>query len=424
MIERTEVITGGASAIYGSDALARGELLGFNASPHVSGSFDVYDLFGELYLSVFSDVQFAELFAIELAVRYSKYSTIGGVTAYKIGREWAPTQSVRFIIPLFVHQMSMSFFGPRLNGYPTVVDPCNRDSGIDADVRALCKKTGASSGYKQFNPQIEIFYVGNLDLQEEKAKTLTFGAVFEPSFINNLSFSIDYWKIDIDNYITDFGGGMQNIFNGCYNKMNNADLSPDNIYCKTLNRGANGLPRALLEKSNSASLKTSGIDFSLDYKWENFFKVSLPGHFGLKFVGIYLNKYDYLASTVSSVNKCAGTFGELCNNSTPQPKWKHNLNLSWANNNYNVLLRWRYDHSVKDDDNNTKYTIEKIKAYNYFNLSGRWIVNDIFSFNLGIRNLLDQKSPIIGDNDKQANTHPSAYDSFGRTFFIGVKAKL
>lgn len=92
-----------------SQDLAAGTIAGFNGAPAVSGSFDVYGIYGEAYLPFLVDAAFADLLALELAYRFEDYSTAGGVEAYKVAGEWLRlNSSVSGLrsIRLFAHRRS------------------------------------------------------------------------------------------------------------------------------------------------------------------------------------------------------------------------------------------------------------------------------------------------------------------------------
>ena len=57
---------------------------------------------------------------------------------------------------------------------------------------------------------------GNPNLTEEDAETLTVGIVVEPEMIEGLTFSVDYFDIEIEDAIAAFGGGANNVLTTCY----------------------------------------------------------------------------------------------------------------------------------------------------------------------------------------------------------------
>jgi outer membrane receptor protein involved in Fe transport len=123
----------------------------------------------------------------------------------------------------------------------------------------------------------EILSGGNPELTEETSDSITIGFVFQPEFVPGLSFSADYFDIDIDDVIT--APTAQQIMNACYDAP---DLN--NQFCGLFQRwGAAGgpdydgstnhpeSPYALIDGTlqqtllNYASSTSRGIDFELAY---------------------------------------------------------------------------------------------------------------------------------------------------------------
>jgi outer membrane receptor protein involved in Fe transport len=79
---------------------------------------------------------------------------------------------------------------------------------------------------------------------------------------------------------------------------------------------------------------------------------------------------------------------------------------------------------VIDDAPTTKYTVERIGAKNYFDLSGDWDVSDNVAFTAGVRNLTQEAYPILGGNASPSNSgYPAVYDVMGRTYFINARLR-
>jgi outer membrane receptor protein involved in Fe transport len=71
----------------------------------------------------------------------------------------------------------------------------------------------------------------------------------------------------------------------------------------------------------------------------------------------------------------------------------------------------------------------KIPAFDYFDFSTRFNVNEHFDLTFTVRNLFDKDPPIVGNNAGTAafnsgNTFPSSYDPLGRTFAAGARIKF
>ena len=57
---------------------------------------------------------------------------------------------------------------------------------------------------------------GNRNLSPEISDTKSFGVVFTPTFIDGFSATVDYFDIDVKNYISTIGAPT--ILSGCYNR--------------------------------------------------------------------------------------------------------------------------------------------------------------------------------------------------------------
>ena len=120
---------------------------------------------------------------------------------------------------------------------------------------------------------------------------------------------------------------------------------------------------------------------------------------------------------------CAGRFGQsVCGN--PQPKFKASGRVTWSDGPLTTSLRWRHLGKVRDDDPGSDYVVEKLDAYNLFDLTFGFDVSEQFNLALGVSNLFDKKPQLIGDNAEQANTYPSTYDVLGRDFFVSANLKF
>ena len=64
--------------------------------PPIAGGFTVKEVFGEIGIPLLADLPFVHRLELNGAVRYSDYTSIGGVVAYKGGAEYAPVSWFRF----------------------------------------------------------------------------------------------------------------------------------------------------------------------------------------------------------------------------------------------------------------------------------------------------------------------------------------
>jgi outer membrane receptor protein involved in Fe transport len=420
-------------------ALSSGDVVGFNAGQPTEGSYDAKEAFAELRVPIIQD-GFIHRLELNGAARYSDYSldAVGGVWTYSAGAELAPIRDIRFrgnyqraIRAPNVNEL----FGGQAIGFPAATDPCALPAAAaDATVRALCIATGVPSAnigqaFLQPNPQIQGVFGGNPNLEEEVADTWTVGAVISPSFLPRLNISVDYYDIQIDNAIAPAAGGVNNILNICYNVIQ--DVS--HATCQAINRDSQGIISGgqfvvFATNANLASLSASGVDFQLDYNQPLGFSAFGEGSSRLAFFFLSSwtdsNTFTPIAG-VDQVVECGGRFGLSCGTfGNPLPTWKWTSRLSWMDGPMTMSVRWQHVGSVRDDDDTTDYVVERVGAYDLFDLAFAFNVNDNLTLNMGINNLFDKAPPIIGDNQGQANTYPGVYDVIGRDFFISANFRF
>ena len=81
------------------------------------------------------------------------------------------------------------------------------------------------------------------------------------------------------------------------------------------------------------------------------------------------------------------------------------------------------------DRSGTTVDFGKIPAYDFFDLTLRFNVNDNFTFTATVQNMLDKQPPIVGSSIgsvafNSGNTYPSTYDALGRRFAVSARLKF
>ena len=125
-------------------------------------------------------------------------------------------------------------------------------------VAARCRQFGvAGSGSGDTGLQELTRNGGNPNLKPETAKTYTAGFVFQPRPVPNLSFTIDYFHITVDDAIG--VTGTANVLNGCY-------AGGVDEYCSLVIRNNSGAIQYVNDLyANIGMITTSGLDFSVRY---------------------------------------------------------------------------------------------------------------------------------------------------------------
>lgn len=418
-------------------ALSSGDVIGFNAGLPTAGQYNVKDFFGELRVPIVADQPFFNRLDVTGAVRYSDYSleAVGGTLSYSGLVEFSPIRDITF---RGGYQRAIrapnvgELFGGASNGFPAATDPCSDRAGAAAQtatVRQLCIQTGVPAGLVftravQPNAQIEAQFGGNALLQEEKADSYTVGAVIQPRFIPRLNITVDYFNIKVEDYISTFGGGLNNSLSLCYNEIQDIN----SVYCQAVTRdpsngqiGGDFLP--LILNANVASIKTSGIDLQVDYSQPlNFGIFGETSRLNFFFLGTYTEKNTFtpVVDQPDINTNCAGRFGtSVCGN--PQPKYKWTSRLSLIDGAVTSTVRWRHLGKVRDDDDSTDYIVENLKTKDYIDLAFAFNITDQYTLTAGVNNVFDIKPQVIGSNQEQANTYPGVYDVLGRDFFVSAR---
>jgi iron complex outermembrane receptor protein len=392
------------------------------------GSFDVKEVYGELVVPILADMPFVHMLSFEGGVRYSDYSTAGGVVSWKAGGEYSPIKSLK-IRGLFQRAVRapnvIELYSGATNTAPQATDFCNASGANRTSAeRSFCiNSLGVPSSvidvFQQENVQIRAITGGNPNLQEETSNTWSLGGVFRPEFVPNLQLTVDYYNIKIDGAIAAFGGGLQSVITAC-----RANLSMSNVFCQPLNhRSSDGqLYDVPLLNANIASIKTSGVDFRLDYKYDT----GKFGKLGYFLSGSYLIKSVVQASPIVAPVDCAGYIGGgSCSNANPT--WRFTQRLTWdVTDAIQLSLRHRFLGSVKDGRiaaaiaSGTAIPSLAVPAtgqISYFDLSASYDISDNFNVFGTIDNLGDHNPPFqLYERD--------TYDALGRRFTIGFRKKF
>ncbi len=407
-----------------SQDLAAGTIAGFNGAPALAGQYSVSEQYVELYLPILDGAEFADILDLELAYRSADYSTAGTVDSYKIAGSWAPIEELRFRVGFNTAVRAPNIgelFAPQGEGFPGAADPCSesgKPAGADeAALRSLCLATGVpanavfSDAIDPASGQVRSLGGGDPNLQVEEADTLTVGFVAEP--MEGFTFSLDYFDIEIEDAIS--GVGTNNILNTCYTKPEGGLGS---AFCNLITRRPDGTIDFVSDTSqNAASLTLTGWDLIASYQME-----VGEGTLDVDYLGTYTTESDFSPFAGGDKVICAGNFGADCGE--PVPEYKHRTTFKYTTDDFVVQLLWRFVGEVFDDDDGTQFTVERIGAFNYFDASTTYYINDNYRVTAGIDNLFDKKPPIIGDNDEQSNTYPATYDVFGRTYYVNFTASF
>lgn len=252
-----------------------------------AGSYDVKEAFAEANVPLLLDVAWARSLTVNAAVRYTDYSTSGGVTSWKVGAVWAPIEGLTLRAT-----RSRDIRAPNLGelyqgssqGTSTVRDPQNNLQAVNA-------LTGA---------------VGNPGLTPELSNTTVFGFVFQPTFLPGFSLNMDYYNIDIEDAISALSAQQE------------IDLCAAGAteICGFIERNAaNTITRVRLPFFNAAGRLTRGVDTEASYSMPlSTFSDGLDGNLTFRALVNYISKFQTQVQGAAPL-ELAGDIGSSL------PKW-------------------------------------------------------------------------------------------------------
>ena len=403
----------------------------------LSGRYTVKEAYAEVKVPIIQDRPWAQLLSVNGSYRYSDYS-INGITTdtYGIGAEWAPVKEARFRAS---YQQAVRaanvielFHAQNLNLFSMGSDPCGTSpTGAPPTATvAQCLKTGLPANLYGSslitNPAGQYNYLqgGNVNLTPEKSKSYTLGVVLTP--MRNLSGSIDYWNIKVDNAVGKVDPSLS--ITNCINLGVNCDLIHRNSLGNLWTAG--GFITAT--NINLSKYKTSGMDFTANYTQP----LGTWGSLGINFVGTWTREFVKEPIPGLGDYDCAGFYGSTCG--TPLPEWKHKLRGTWSTPwNVDISATWRHLDSVDVDlsSNNALLSgsffpvVKTLSARDYIDLAGSWAITKNFTLWAGVNNVFDKDPPITDSSIAGApagngNTYPQVYDALGRRIFISLTAKF
>lgn len=356
-----------------------------------SGSYNIKEAYAETVLPLAKEMPLLHNLELNGAVRVTDYSTSGTVTTWKAGISYSPVDDIRLRLT-----RSRDIRAPNLNelfskgrqGVATVRDPFKGNVTV-SNVSSLT--------------------TGNPNLVPEVANTLTYGAVFTPSFIPNFNLSVDYYRIRIDGAIATVTD--QVALDQCFAGIAN--------FCTLQTRDANGnLTRFSSSPINYSRLETSGIDIEASYR------VSLgSGDLGFRLLANRVNHYTTEAPGLVT-RDIAGSIVDS------QPHWRGQGQISYAVGAFQTAFVGRYISSGTYDKSRTAAQLgfQTVKAQAFVDAQFSYdlpVLGDGGKIYLNIRNIFGtdpRVAPLAGN--LAIVTNPFLYDTAGRMFRVGVKASF
>jgi iron complex outermembrane recepter protein len=404
-----------------------------------SGQFKVHEGYAELSIPLLSNMPGVEDLEASVAGRAVNYSTFGGKFTYKFGARYTPVRDITLR-----GTYSTAFRAPTISELylgqgetaPSATDPCNFGPGTDPVLKAQCVSRGVGAGGSGDGGNQELAHVGgNSALKPETAEVFTAGVVIQPRMLRDLSITVDYYNIFVDNLIGTIG--VPAILAGCYPGSSGTPFQP---YCDRVTRSAGGRILFVTDlNENVGQLRTDGIDLSVRY--------ALPtqiGRFALLFDGTWLRKFDrtlFLGAGAQTLH-AKGNYdlgGQAYGG--PLPEYKFNLGANWALGGWTSGALLRYVGTLDEcstpapdltsagglcNTSNTTVVSRQVSHIVTVDLNASYALASPVGrtiFMVGVNNVFD-RAPSYIYSAVLANSDPTIYDFVGRFVYGRVQHRF
>ncbi len=404
------------------DPITQAGLTNSGEIPDIRGDYDVSEIYAEFSVPVLASLN------VETAIRFADYDTIGSTDSWKLSASWAPVEDVRLraqvssaerapdIIELF-STLRGDFDSPNdpcdgitAGSTGVVADNCLADPGISATVNAEGQFVSLEDSV--FAPNS-----GNLELQEETARTVTFGVVLTPTVLPGLTLIADYYDIEIDDAIAFVS--TQEALDLCYE----APISADNRFCDAIDRGSAGqISRVINQEENLNKIRSSGVDVTLGY---DFALPLVSGHFNFQSIYTHIRKLEDRFDGPGGEEVVTERRGEIGNSIH-----SYRAVLEWGYADWRVRYRANYIGSAVDDIEVSSSDADyfKVGPITTHDLFGSYLFGEGNRYQVfaGVNNIGNETGPFIPNGLKAGSNRnfDPAYDPIGRFFYGGFKLSL
>ena len=371
-----------------------------------NASREVKEVSGELLVPLLRDVPGAQSLDLSGAVRYTDYSTSGGVTTWKIGGTYQPVDGVRFRVTRSRDIRAPSlwdlFAGPQTN-IATTNDP--------------------HTGLTVATPQV--ITAGNPDLDPEIGDAFTAGIVLQPAFIPGLSLSIDYFDIKIRGALATTSAASVLALCEASNGTGQACALITRPLPFSDRTAANNFTSVRLAPLNLSALATRGVDFEASYRS----RIG-KGNLSLRLMGSYTSRYVQQQTTTSPALNAVGLVDDdTAMTFTPIPKWRGTFSATYQTGGFTINVQERYIGGLTCGYTHVCVASAKIPAVAYTDLSASYKIpsNENLELFANVTNLFDKDPPIFNRAPQPTlayPTIPALYDTIGRYFVVGVRLKF
>lgn len=374
---------------------------------HVSDN--VWEVALEAEIPLLKNAPVAQSFDLNLAGRYTDYSTSGAVETWKAGFDWKIVDALRLR-----GTTSIDIRAPSLS---------------DLHQPAMVAVTGFTDIHTATANTTFNITQGNPNLTPEISRTYTIGAVWTPGAILGLTMSLDYFRIHMKNAISKVAATSNSIQELC---ESSGGISQ---YCALYRRPqpfadrtpANYPTSIYTLNMNTASIATEGFDFETNYAWR--MSDIVDGWEGL-WNARFLATYQPVILESTSFPGAART-----RTASPQSRFTAFLNYRLGNWTLGLQDSWQAGFNqygqppqyVNGIFQQQYYVDPHVEAFNQLDVNvtrAFTMAGTRMSAYVVIENLLDRQPDIVGGALGNAYPAPAGQSIMGRYYTIGIRARL
>ena len=354
---------------------------------------DVDEFYGEIYAPLVTGKPGVELLDLSLAARHTDYTFSGGVDTWKVGLNYRPNSSLRLR-----GSVSRDIRAPALS------EMFNR--GRVGTLRGVFDE-----GRGENAPTVIRSQQGNPNLMPEIADTVVLGFVYEPSWAEGLSISLDRFDIQIDDAIDALSG--QDVVDQCH---------------------INGIQQACdqLVRADPAAGETFGVLQQINNSNFNIAQTEIVGwDLALRYTTEFAGGDLVFRSQIGHLETLLETDGDGIENErvgdTSIPEWRALGSVGFRKDKYDVFLQGRYIGEIQLNNEWTAVDSEYNDVDSAIYLDGQlgYDFSENTSFFLNVQNLLDKEPLFAPQQDTYFSpTNPNLYDQIGRQYRIGFRASF
>lgn len=373
--------------------------------------------------------------ALTLAGRHERYSDTDDPTVPKVTLRWQPFNDEFTARATY----GESFNAPKLYELfgPT-------DVGFSSEVNLL--PFGAADIPGNYESGQSQFRTGsNPNLRPAESKSYTVGFVYSPKGLRGFSIDVSYYNIkesdvvdtvpeqtilqSVENlgpnspYVRNLANGQPNpAYIGDRGNPRSYDVRVEGFSAGRLitapGQVVNNIDSIYMTAPfvNIAEQSQSGIDFGLRYRWTD----SRLGDFNLLSNFVFVEDYEFDGEELA--NRATITGGTVA-------RWRNYSNISWQKGPFEGFVGFTYVPEVDAPDQ----VSAKVKAESYSKVDvgvGFRFGNRFPKFLQGLRvnaivkNVGNEKPPVLGDTFTDANADVGTYDAVGRRYVISAELKF